>query len=840
MLKVIPIRITMKKIYKLLLCVLILLFASSRILPAQTIIAPGEQLQNGRYAGKKPVVLITKVCSGKVIHRFHDTSPLSPSGRYLALFRVPFEDHYPGPGDAGDIVLLDMNTLEERTLAKSGGWEMQVGANVQWGATDHELFYNDVDTNTWEVFAVKLDPISGKSERIKGPVFMVSSDGKKLVSHNLINSVHAQSGYGVIIPDRLTQYHVGPVDDDGIFVTNAQTGKSRRIVTIREIYEKAVPSVKIPNPADYAYYCFKAMWNPQGTRIMTCLMWKPLKGGKRNVAVITMNPGGGDIRTAVTAEQYAKGGHHMAWLPDGEHISMNLQNDDDPELELITVKYDGTGLKTVFPTGSGHPSFHPKGLPYVITDSYWNEPVTNQDGFIPLRLLNIETGREIEIARVFVPHVEDNSFRVDLHPAWDRSGRYVVFNGYEDNERCVFIADLKKALNSPDCFSQKHERPVLSVWNYDHMLKVRESLNKGEDTYRVPYQNLLKEAGKILHARPLSVMDKPSEKVAKSGDKHDFISVGKYCWPNPNTPDGMPWIQRDGYINVENFKQDDAVRQDKMCHSVSRLCLAYFFTGNDLFARKAIEMARVWFIDPSTRMNPHLLYAQVIPGNDNSMGHFPGVIFGRVYINLLAGLSLIKNSPAYTSDFDSGIKKWFSTYALWLRTSEFGIKENKATNNHSIAYDQQLLAIALFSGDDSTAGKIIADFHPVRIFTQVQPDGKMPRELARTRGLGYSAYNVIHMLEICEMATQISPSLYGLTSPDGRNIGKAIAYISQFSGKTVEDFAPYQQIADWDKSVDQIYWILKWADKYDPSKGYGEIFKKNEARLSGDVNNLVY
>jgi hypothetical protein len=835
----------MKKVCKLILCALIILFSSFQILPAQTIIAPRKQLVNGMYASANPVVPIRKICSGKVIHRFHDTSPLSPSGRYVALFRVPFEDHYPGPGDAGEVVLTDLETLKERVLARSCGWELQVGANVQWGATDHELFYNDVDPHTWKAFAVRLDPFSEKSERMNGTVFMVTADGKKLVSHNLVNSVHAQSGYGVIIPDSLTQYHVGAVKNDGIFVTDTETGKSKRIVTIREIYEKTTPSVRIPNPEDYAFYCFKAMWNPQGTRIMTCLMWKPMKGGRRNVAVITMRANNGDIRTAITAEQYGKGGHHMAWLPDGEHISMNLQNDDDPELELITVKYDGTGLKTVFPTGSGHPSFHPKGLPYVITDSYWNEPVANQDGFIPLRLLNIETGREIEIARVFVPQVEDNAFRIDLHPAWDRSGRYVIFNGYEDNERCVFMADLEKILNSPACSSSGNTtgnsgRPVLSVWNYDHMLEVCESLKRGENTYQIPYRNLLREAEKILGQRPISVMDKPDEKVAKSGDKHDFISVGKYCWPNPDTPDGMPWIQRDGYINVENFKQDDAVRLDNMCHNVTRLSLAYFFSSDDRFAKKAVEMARVWFIDPATRMNPHLIYGQVIPGVDNGMGHYPGIIFGRVYINLLAGLCLIKNSPAYTPEFDSGIKKWFSAYTTWLKTSDFGIKESKTTSNHSIAYDQQLLAFALFSGDDSTARKIVSDFHPVRIFQQVQPDGKMPRELARTLGLGYSAFNVIHMLEICEMAAQINPSLYEVTSSDGRCIGKAIDYIAQFPGKTVEDFAPYQQIADWDNSIRQICWILKWADKYDPSKKYGDIFKRNAELLADDINNLLY
>lgn len=415
---------------------------------AQHVIGPPDKIKQSFVKPGKPLVDIRKVSTGRVIHRFHDTSPLSPSGRYMALFRVPFEDRYPKAGEAGEVILVDMKKGTEKVLTTSRGWEMQVGANVQWGGSDEQLFFNDVDTATWKAFAVEMNPFTGKSRRLEGTVFMASLDGKYLASYNLVNSVHAQSGYGVILPDSLTAYNVGPVDTDGIFVTDTKTGKSRQLVTIREIYENTVPSIKISNPQDYAYYCFKIMWNPQRTRIMTLVQWRPVDGGKRKIAVITMDPDGRNMRTAITPDQYARGGHHMAWTPDGDHISMNLEVDGNPGLELITVRYDGTNLKTVFPVGSGHPSFHPKGLPFVITDSYLHEPVTHKDGFVPVRLLNVETGEEHLIASVFVPDMKDTSFRVDPHPTWDRSGRYVIFNGFEDNTRCVFITDLQPLLKA--------------------------------------------------------------------------------------------------------------------------------------------------------------------------------------------------------------------------------------------------------------------------------------------------------------------------------------------------------------------------------------------------------
>ena len=391
-------------------------------------------------------VKITKISSGRTIHRFFDTSPLSPSGKYLALFRFPYEDHSPKPGDAGEVILVDINTKKERVVAQSRGWEMQLGAQVQWGKNDNELYFNDVDTTTWKAFAVKLNPLTGVSKRMEGTVFMVSPDGNQLASHNLINSRYAQIGYGVMIPKELTTKNVGPVANDGITLTDTKTGKSKMLVSIRDIYEKSVPSIAIANPQDFNFYCFQVKWNPQGTKLLTTVQWSPLAGGSRLRAVITMNTDGSNLRTAITPEQWGKGGHHVNWTADGEHISMNLEvNDKQSGLELITAKYDGSDLKTVFQPGSGHPSFHPKGLPFIITDAYPGEKVTLGNGTAPIRLLNVKTQKEKTITNIFLSNTE-GEFRIDAHPAWDYSGRYVIFNGFINNTRSVFIADLKSVL----------------------------------------------------------------------------------------------------------------------------------------------------------------------------------------------------------------------------------------------------------------------------------------------------------------------------------------------------------------------------------------------------------
>ncbi|MBI4623822.1 MAG: hypothetical protein HY736_11485 [Verrucomicrobia bacterium] len=396
-------------------------------------------------------VRVVKISSGGTLHRFFDTSPFSPSGRYLALFRFPREDRSPRPGETGKVILVDLLSGEERVVAESRGYELQLGANVQWGATDAELYFNDVDPGTWTAFAVQLNPLTGASRRLGGTVFMVSPDGRQLASYNLIVSRRAQVGYGVLVPEEaMPPRHVGPVGSDGVDLTDVATGVSRRIVTIREIYERSQPSIAIPNPDDFEYYCFQVKWNPQGTRLLATVQWSlranrnsagSAAGGGRRRAVITMRPDGSELRTAITPEQWAKGGHHINWMPDGKHLSMNLNIDGQPGLELISVRSDGTDLKVIFKPGSGHPSQHPGGRPFVITDAYPDEPVAAHDGTSPLRLLDLVRGTEQTVAKIFVS-MTAGEFRVDPHPAWDRTGRFVVFNGFVDCTRNVFIADL--------------------------------------------------------------------------------------------------------------------------------------------------------------------------------------------------------------------------------------------------------------------------------------------------------------------------------------------------------------------------------------------------------------
>ncbi|HRR06694.1 MAG TPA: hypothetical protein P5105_05370, partial [Victivallales bacterium] len=146
-------------------------------------------------------------------------------------------------------------------------------------------------------------------------------------------------------------------------------------------------------------------------------------------------------------EQWKKGGHHATWFPDGKQISMNLNIDGDG-LRFVKVNADGSGLQKILDEtpGSGHPTIHPDGR-HLLTDTYTFEKTAFGDGTIPLRWINLSNGKEEVIVRINTNQpCKDGVMRVDPHPAWDRTWRYITFNAFVGGTRRVFIADMKELL----------------------------------------------------------------------------------------------------------------------------------------------------------------------------------------------------------------------------------------------------------------------------------------------------------------------------------------------------------------------------------------------------------
>ncbi|MFZ4455959.1 MAG: alginate lyase family protein [Bacteroidales bacterium] len=368
------------------------------------------------------------------------------------------------------------------------------------------------------------------------------------------------------------------------------------------------------------------------------------------------------------------------------------------------------------------------------------------------------------------------------------------------------------------------------IWNID-------KLNREKESPTVASRLIMKEANRQLSIVISSVMDK--ELTPPSGDKHDYWSMGRYWWPDPQKKDGLPYIRRDGLVNKEIDKLDRAP-MSMMSKSVTVLSLAYYLTGNEDYAAKAVQNLRIWFVNSDTRMNPNMNFGQTILGRNEGRGRGEGLIDSYAFVEMLDGLELLKESSRFKKSDQAAMKSWFSDYLQWMLTSPIANEEYEAKNNHGTAFDVQVVRYATYVGRTDVALRFINEFSNRRLFAQIEPDGSQPLELARTTALGYSIFNLTHILDMCVMAKGVTGvDLFNKVSSDGRSVDKALAYLANFAGKPSSEF-PYKQIKEWDKVQKELSWLLYRADKLSKKSKYLSLYSAELLSGGKAVESLLY
>lgn len=386
---------------------------------------------------------------GFYIHTFFDVCPWSPSGRYLACLRLPFQDRKPTWRDTADVCVVDLQDRTIRTVYTTSAFGMQTGAQVQWGKTDRYLYFNDkAEQAGGHATGVRLDWQAGKHELLAGPVYHVNAAETAAISFNLDLINHVQDGYGcVVAPERRLKLGPGAAADQGLWYTDLATNRKKLLISLAAIHEA------LPDKDDYkglAFHLFHSKFNPQGTRIMQVVRARDPEteeGRYKHGVLTTFDVSGKNIRVAVTKELWKRGGHHPNWLPDGERLLMNLTPRD--KLRFCVFRYDGADFRVLSETvpGSGHPAFERTGR-YIVTDSYPHEPMALPNGEVPLRFVDTRADSERTLATMFaLGKVDPSVLRLDPHPAWSRDSKQVCFNGAPDGRRQIFIADLTALLS---------------------------------------------------------------------------------------------------------------------------------------------------------------------------------------------------------------------------------------------------------------------------------------------------------------------------------------------------------------------------------------------------------
>jgi hypothetical protein len=379
--------------------------------------------------------------------------------------------------------------------------------------------------------------------------------------------------------------------------------------------------------------------------------------------------------------------------------------------------------------------------------------------------------------------------------------------------------------------STEMSNPRVFVLKPSFLNTTKNRIGKREAAIQGAWEKLAAEANDALSAGPFSVMDKPV--APPSGDKHDYMSMAPYWWPNPETPDGLPYIRRDGEVNPERDKLD-RTSIVKFSYHVDTLALAYYLSGEEKYAAHAARLLKAWFIDEETKMNPHLTYGQSIRGICDGRGI--GIIETRNFLRAINAVGLLQQSPSWTGSDQAKLESWFKNYLDWLLNSQHGRDEGSQANNHGTHYDVQVAFFSLFVREDDIAKQILTDSAPNRI-AKIEPDGRQPLELARTKALGYSTMNLDAMMDLAAMGETFGIDLWHYQTKDGRGIRTALDFLVPFY--TQPEKWPYPQIQplEWDLAMNV---LRRGAWAYTKPEYEQTITKLSEMDTANARVNLLY
>ncbi|HEV8389202.1 MAG TPA: alginate lyase family protein [Dongiaceae bacterium] len=309
------------------------------------------------------------------------------------------------------------------------------------------------------------------------------------------------------------------------------------------------------------------------------------------------------------------------------------------------------------------------------------------------------------------------------------------------------------------------------------------------------------DANAAIARGTFSVLDKTG--CAPSGDRQDYWHPAPYWWPDPSSPDGLPYIHRDGErrpgtgLYEPGSEEFDRSNLQRVLDGATICALAWRATGHRPYADHGAALIRRWFIDPRSRMNPHLRFAQARMGSKDNEGNRTGIIEMRDLCILLDAARLLARARALSEADCAAFRDWLRAYQDWLYTSPQGIEECRSRNNHGTYFDLQSTAIGAYLGD---AACLVAAFRRsrTRINIQFNPDGSQPYELVRPSSLHYGCFNLQAWIDLATIAARCGEDLWTHQSATGGSLARGAEWLTQFDARRDWPY-PQSDAFDWNR-----------------------------------------
>lgn len=338
----------------------------------------------------------------------------------------------------------------------------------------------------------------------------------------------------------------------------------------------------------------------------------------------------------------------------------------------------------------------------------------------------------------------------------------------------LFVVTVSGCSSAKKSSAQTTAKTELIYYNEANLKLVKAKIKAQDPYFLKNYKEVIKAGNKALNYVTDPVTNKTQ--LPASGDKHDYMTYAPYAWPDTTKADGMPWKARDGIINpVSRGNDTDNNRKTAFFAAIDNLVWSYYFSDDRKYADKAVELIRIWYLNPETRVNPNMNFGQAFPGV--AVGRNAGVHEWKPQQSVITALQLFDNDGILPADVKSGMDDWLKKYLTWLTTNEMAVSTNFTGQNHANYYNCQVIGLMMYFGENVRAKAVVEDAKLSRIADQITPEGIQPKEMGRTKSVSYTAGNLWLLTELTMLGRKLGIDLWDYESADGRSLKKAYAYL---------------------------------------------------------------
>ena len=371
---------------------------------------------------------------GHYFFGYYDLQPYNKDESLHLTHKTSFRNRLHKKGDEAEIGVIDMATEKYEKIETTKAWNFQQGAMLQWNpqAADREIIYNSHLDG--EYCGVVMDIHTGKKRFLERPVANVSRDGKYAININMARLYNFRPGYGYAWPTD-PHYYDNHSAEDGVFVTDMETGKSKLVLSLQEIWDFSGSFFGKDEKMIINHITF----NPDGSRFLALVRNFPPEGCDHHTAIITANRDGSDM---YLLSDYGFQSHYwwmnnedVIFFSDGKELKASIGWANNYILKDKTQ--EGVLQAEGFFMVDNHMSFTSDNR-YMLTDTYPDHEKFMQT----LRVYDTKRDVVADLGKFYSSPYSIVDSRCDLHPRWNRSENGITFDSTHEGFRGVYKIDL--------------------------------------------------------------------------------------------------------------------------------------------------------------------------------------------------------------------------------------------------------------------------------------------------------------------------------------------------------------------------------------------------------------